>query len=78
MKKIEYVLTHDALDYIELTHLLKLTGFADSGGAGGALVTTGAVKVDGQIELRKRNKIRAGQIVHIADSEIRVVGKATA
>jgi len=78
MKIIEYTLTHDSLDYIELNHLLKLTGFADSGGSGGALVTTGAVKVDGQVELRKRNKIRAGQLVHIADSQIRVLGKSGA
>jgi ribosome-associated protein len=73
MKKIEYTLTQD---FIELNHLLKLTGFADSGGAGGALVATGVVKVDGQIELRKRNKIRAGQRIEIADSEIFVLAKA--
>ena len=72
MKKIDYTLTQD---FIELNHLLKLTGFADSGGSGGALVTTGVVKVDGQVELRKRNKIRAGQIVHIADSEIHVAAQ---
>jgi ribosome-associated protein len=73
MKTIEYPLSHASLDYIELNHLLKVAGFADSGGAGGVLVTTGAVKVDGQIELRKRNKIRPGQIVEIGDTEIRVL-----
>jgi ribosome-associated protein len=73
MKIIEYPLTHASFDYIELNHLLKLTGFADSGGSGGALVTTGVVKVDGQIELRKRNKIRAGQVVQIEDTEIHVI-----
>ncbi|MCA3028353.1 MAG: RNA-binding S4 domain-containing protein [Rhodocyclaceae bacterium] len=73
MKTIEIPLTHPSLDYIELNHLLKVVGFADSGGAGGALVTTGVVKVDGQIELRKRNKIRPGQVVEIGDTEIRVL-----
>ena len=73
MKTIEFPLTHPSLDYIELNHLLKVAGFADSGGAGSALVTTGAVKVDGQIELRKRNKIRPGQVVEIGDTEIRVL-----
>lgn len=73
MKKIDYTLTQD---FIELNHLLKLTGFADSGGAGGALVATGVVKVDGQVELRKRNKIRAGQIIEVADSQIHVLIKA--
>ena len=73
MKTIEYPLSHASLDYIELNHLLKVAGFADSGGAGGVLVTTGAVKVDGQIDLRKRNKIRPGQVVQIEDTEIRVL-----
>jgi ribosome-associated protein len=73
MKTIEYPLTHASFDYIELNHLLKLTGFADSGGSGGALVSTGVVKVDGKIELRKRNKIRVGQVVQIEDTEIRVL-----
>lgn len=73
MKTIEYPLSHASLDYIELNHLLKVAGFADSGGAGGVLVTAGAVKVDGQIELRKRNKIRPGQVVQIEDTEIRVL-----
>lgn len=73
MKIIEYPISHASLDYIELNHLLKLTGFADSGGSGGALVTTGVVKVDGQIELRKRNKIRVGQVVRIGDTEIHIV-----
>jgi ribosome-associated protein len=73
MKTIEYALTNASFDYIELNHLLKLTGFADSGGSGGALVSTGVVKVDGQIELRKRNKIRVGQVVRIDDTEIRVI-----
>ncbi len=74
MKKIEYTLSQD---FIELNHLLKHTGFADSGGSGGALVTTGVVKVDGQVELRKRNKIRAGQVVQIADSEIHVLASSS-
>jgi ribosome-associated protein len=75
MKKIVYPLTQD---YIELNHLLKLTGFAASGGEGGAIVSSGVVKVDGQIELRKRNKIRAGQVVEIQDTQIVVEVPLTA
>jgi ribosome-associated protein len=59
-------------EYIELNQLLKLAGFASSGGAGGVLVAQGLVKVDGVAESRKRNKIRAGQIVEIADARILV------
>ncbi|MEQ1532299.1 MAG: RNA-binding S4 domain-containing protein [Sideroxydans sp.] len=60
-------------EFIELCNLLKLTGVADSGGAGKALVAEGVVSVDGQVELRKTAKIRAGQLVELGDIEIRVI-----
>lgn len=60
-------------DHIELNQLLKLTGLCDSGGAGKQLVATGAVRVDGDIELRKTCKIRAGQTVRLGDAVIEVV-----
>lgn len=59
--------------YVELNMLLKLTGLCDSGGAGKAIVATGAVKVDGVIELRKTCKIQAGQVITIDDTEIHVL-----
>lgn len=60
-------------EYIELCHLLKLTGLADSGGQGKALVATGEVQVDGQPEQRKTAKIRAGQRVECRSTLINVV-----
>lgn len=60
-------------DHVELNQLLKLAGLCDSGGAGKAIVASGAVTVDGQVELRKTCKIRAGQVVRLDDVEIRVV-----
>jgi ribosome-associated protein len=57
-------------DYVELNQLLKLAGIVDSGGAGKQLVATGAVRVDGDVELRKTCKIRAGQRVQVGDAEI--------
>jgi len=59
-------------DHIELHHLLKLTGVCDSGGAGKAMVASGAVTVDGVVELRKTCKIRDGQVVRAGDMAIRV------
>ena len=59
-------------EYVELNQLLKLSGLCDSGGAGKALVASGAVSVDGVVELRKTCKIRAGQVVRVGDAEIRV------
>ena len=64
-------------DYVELNQLLKLVGLADSGGAGKVLVASGAVEVDGAVELRKTCKIRAGQQVRVAGTTIRVRGDAT-
>jgi len=60
-------------EFFELNQLLKLAGLCDSGGAGKALVASGAVSVDGNLELRKTCKIRAGQVVQAGDTRIDVV-----
>ncbi|MFD0725672.1 RNA-binding S4 domain-containing protein [Lysobacter brunescens] len=60
-------------DFVELNQLLKLTGVCDSGGAGKHLVASGAVRVDGDVELRKTCKIRVGQVVQVGDTRIQVV-----
>ncbi|MEY8879754.1 MAG: RNA-binding S4 domain-containing protein [Leptothrix sp. (in: b-proteobacteria)] len=59
-------------DFIPLDALLKATGLAHSGGAAKTLVAEGQVEVDGQTELRKTCKIRAGQVVGLAGVRIRV------
>ncbi len=73
MQEIEFNLTRE---HIALNDLLKLTGLADSGGAGKAMVTQGLVSVDGQLESRKAAKIRAGQVVTLGDARISVVAAA--
>lgn len=60
-------------DYIELDKLLKAMGLADSGGQARAFITAGEVRVDGQVELRKTAKIRAGQSVSFGASTVRVI-----
>lgn len=59
-------------DYVELNQLLKLVGLCQSGGAGKVVVAGGKVRVDGQVELRKTCKIRAGQRVRVGDQDILV------
>lgn len=59
-------------DHIELDKLLKATGLADSGGAARMRVAAGEVRVDGQVELRKTAKIRAGQRVEFAGQTVLV------
>jgi len=63
-------------DHIPLAALLKVTGLASSGGGAKVLVASGRVQVDGQPELRKTCKIRAGQTVAVGDNVIRVVEEA--
>ena len=70
MQQIDF---HLDRDFVELNQLLKLAGLCDSGGAGKAIVASGAVQVDGVTELRKTCKIHAGQVVTLDDVAIRVV-----
>jgi ribosome-associated protein len=69
MANLNFTLTGD---FVELHNLLKITGLADSGGSAKAIVASGAVTVDGQVELRKTCKIRAGQVVMLGDTRIAV------
>lgn len=71
MNAIEFVLRGD---YITLDALLKATGLASSGGVAKMMVADGQVQVDGREELRKTAKIRAGQVVSVAQARIRVNG----
>jgi len=59
-------------EYIELNHLLKTMGLCDSGGQAKVIIAEGLVKVDGEVELRKRCKIRNGQVVEFEGRKILV------
>ena len=59
-------------EYIELHSLLKVTGLCDSGGVAKLLIGDGLVTVDGDVELRKRCKIRGGQIIKLNGEQIAV------
>jgi ribosome-associated protein len=60
-------------EFIELNKLLKATDVCSSGGAAGALITSGSVQVNGEVELRKACKIRPGQIVKTSGVQINVL-----
>lgn len=60
-------------DFIELYKLLKLAGVYGSGGMAKAMIAEGEVSVDGEVELRKRCKVRRGQVVSCDGVEIEVV-----
>jgi len=62
-------------EFIELHNLLKITGLCHSGAMAKHIIADGQVKVDGEIELRKRCKIRHGQKVQFNDQDILVTGE---
>jgi len=60
-------------EYIELCTLLKIAGPTVSGGMAKHFIADELVSVDGQIETRKKCKIRPGQTVLFEDFEIAVI-----
>lgn len=63
----------DGKPHIDLCDLLKVAGLCDTGGAGKHIVASGEVQVDGTVELRKRAKIRIGQVVEYQGQKVKVV-----
>ena len=63
--------------YIELNKLLKASGLCDTGGRAKMLVEDRLVTVDGEIETRKRRKIKEGMVVGYDTHSIRVVRSGT-
>jgi ribosome-associated protein len=57
-------------EIITLDALLKATGLANSGGQAKLMIADGLVQVDGQEELRKTCKLRAGQVVTMNGTRI--------
>lgn len=59
-------------EFIPLCDLLKVSGFCATGGHAKIVIADGMVKVDGVVELRKRCKIRPGQIVEFEGQKVSV------
>ncbi len=59
--------------FVTLSNLLKIEGWCDSGAAAKHAIDEGHVTVDGNVELRKRNKIVANQVVRFQGRMITVV-----
>jgi len=57
-------------EYIELIQLLKAVNLAESGGQAKAFVEEGLVKLNGQVESRKRAKLRPGDRVEFQNTTI--------
>ena len=60
-------------EYIELYKLLKLAELAASGGEAKYMISEGMVRVNGEVETRKRKKIGARDVVEYGGERITVV-----
>jgi ribosome-associated protein len=70
MKNVEL---KPGLEHIDLCDLMKIADMTDSGGAAKHLIAEGLVKVDGNVETRKRCKIRKGQVVEFKGQKVTLV-----
>lgn len=75
MQTLEFELDRD---YVELKQLLKLADLVTSGGEAKTVIGDGLVLVDGEVELRKACKIRAGQQVQFGDTVINILADSDA
>ncbi|MDD2598479.1 MAG: RNA-binding S4 domain-containing protein [Kiritimatiellae bacterium] len=66
---MKFILKHEN---IELCKLLKLQNLAQSGGEAKFFISEGRVKVNNELELRKRRKIIAGDSIEFEGTVIEV------
>lgn len=57
-------------EYIELCKLLKIVGLLDSGGIAKLVIADGQVLVNGEVDTRKRYKVRAGDVIEYDGEKI--------
>ena len=57
---------------IELCRILKFENMVASGGEAKHAISEGLVKVNGEVETRKRKKIFSGDIIEFGDTKIRL------
>ena len=59
-------------DHITLDALLKAAGLASSGGDAKTLIRQGGVRVNGEVDLRRGRKVRAGDEVAVGERRVLV------
>ena len=60
-------------DFIPMIQLLKATDLVPSGGEAQIVVMEGLVKYNGEVDYRKRLKVKRGDIVEFNNQKIKVV-----
>jgi ribosome-associated protein len=62
-------------EFVELYKILKFEGLSESGGNAKQAIADGLVSVNGEVETRKRKKIRAGDQIDFIEHHIDVIDK---
>lgn len=60
-------------EFIPMIALLKATGLVQSGGEAQTLVEDGLVKYNGQVDYRKRLKVRKGDKIEFMSHKIEII-----
>lgn len=76
MSDSENIIAELESEFVELYKILKFEGLADSGGNAKQAIAEGHVSVNGEVETRKRKKIKAGDQIDFIDHHIDVIAKA--
>ena len=76
MSDSETIIAELEYEFVELYKILKFEGLADSGGNAKQAIAAGRVSVNGEIETRKRKKIKAGDQIDFIDHHIDVIARA--
>jgi ribosome-associated protein len=58
---------------VELFKILKFEGIVGSGGEAKSAIENGQVKVNGEVETRKRRKIVAGDLIEFGGEQLKTV-----
>ncbi len=60
-------------EYIPMIQLLKATNLVSTGGEAQIVVDEGEVKYNGEVDYRKRLKVKKGDIVEFRGNKIKVI-----
>ena len=57
---------------VELYKILKFEGLVGTGGEAKMVIDEGMVKVNCKVELRRRNKIKSGDVIEFNDQQFKI------
>ncbi|HEY0899318.1 MAG TPA: RNA-binding S4 domain-containing protein [Sphingobacteriaceae bacterium] len=60
-------------EFIPLIQLLKATNLVQTGGEAQIVVSDGLVEVNGEVEYRKRLKVKTGDLIEFEGNQIKVI-----